>query len=63
VSKILCDVTEEDIPDELVERLNTEKQLEIVRQKEKVEDHLYMNIRLIFEDSFVGHQVLVENVY
>jgi hypothetical protein len=54
----LCDVTEKDIPDELVERLNAEKQLEIVKRKEKTEAHLYMNVRLLFEDMFFGHQVL-----
>jgi ubiquitin carboxyl-terminal hydrolase 7 len=51
-------VTEKDIPDELVERLNAEKQLEIVKRKEKTEAHLYMNVRLLFEDMFFGHQVL-----
>ena len=58
LNKILCDVTEKDIPDELVERLHAEKQLEIVKRKEKTEAHLYMNVRLLVEDMFFGHQVI-----
>jgi len=57
MSKVLCDVTDVDIPGELVERLNAEKQLEIVKRKEKAEAHLYMTVRLLFEDMFYGHQV------
>ena len=57
LNKILCDVRDMDIPDELVERLNAEKQLEIVKRKEKTEAHLYMTVRLLFEDMFYGHQV------
>lgn len=53
---IVCPVTEDDIPLELSERLNAEKQLEIVKRKEKTESHLYMTIRILFEDSFYGHQ-------
>lgn len=56
LNKILCEVTEEDIPGELVERLNTEKQLEIVKRKEKTEAHLYMTVRILLEDMFYGHQ-------
>ena len=41
---------------ELSERLNAEKQLEIVKRKEKTESHLYMTLRILFEDSFYGHQ-------
>jgi hypothetical protein len=31
----------------------------VARQREKIEDHLFMNVRILFEDSFFGHQVLV----
>ena len=57
MNKVLCEVTDVDIPGELVERLNAEKQLEIVKRKEKAEAHLYMTVRLLFEDMFYGHQV------
>ena len=40
----------------LIYRLNAEKQLEIVKRKEKTESHLYMTVRILFEDSFYGHQ-------
>lgn len=57
LNKILCEVTDKDIPEELVQRLNAEKNLEIVKRKEKTEAHLYMTVRLLFEDLFYGHQV------
>jgi ubiquitin carboxyl-terminal hydrolase 7 len=50
-------VTDRDIPEELVQRLNAEKSLEIVKRREKTEAHLYMTVRLLFEDMFFGHQV------
>ena len=40
----------------LIYRLNAEKQLEIVKRKEKTESHLYMVVRILYEDSFYGHQ-------
>jgi chromosome segregation ATPase len=36
------------------------KQMEVARPKLKVEDHLLMNVRILLEDSFFGHQVLVK---
>ena len=45
---------------ELSKHLNTVKQMEVARQREKIEDHLFMNVRILFEDSFIGHQVLVK---
>ncbi len=56
LSNVLCPVTEADIPSELSERLNAEKQMEIAKRKEKTEAHLYMTVRILFEDSFYGHQ-------
>lgn len=56
LKETLCPVTEIDIPQELSERLNAEKQLEIVKRKEKTESHLYMVVRILYEDSFYGHQ-------
>jgi ubiquitin carboxyl-terminal hydrolase 7 len=57
LQNILCEVTDRDIPEELVQRLNAEKSLEIVKRREKTEAHLYMTVRLLFEDMFFGHQV------
>lgn len=56
LKEVLCPVTEVDIPAELSDRLNAEKQMEIVKRKEKTESHLYMVTRILFEDSFYGHQ-------
>ena len=56
MKEIICDVAEDDIPSELVERLQEEKKVEIVKRKEKSESHLYMTIRILFEDCFHGHQ-------
>ena len=53
---VLCSVTDEHIPQELSDRLNAEKQMEIVKRKEKTESHLYMTVRILYEDHFYGHQ-------
>merc|ERR1712012_1442927 len=53
---IVCPVTEDDIPLELSDRLNAEKQMEIVKRKEKTESHLYMIVRILYEDNFYGRQ-------
>ena len=48
----------------LIYRLNAEKQLEIVKRKEKTESHLYMVVRILYEDSFYGHQgIFFVNVF
>ncbi len=52
----LTQVTEADIPSALVERLAEEKHLEAARRREKQEAHLYMTLRILTEDAFVGHQ-------
>ena len=56
LKEVLCEVRETDIPEAMADRLNEEKKLEIARRKEKSEAHLYMNIRILVEDDFVGHQ-------
>lgn len=53
---VLDTVTEEDIPDQLIERLQEEKRQEALRRKERNEAHLYMNIQVYTEDSFMGHK-------
>jgi hypothetical protein len=58
LNSILCDVTEQDIPIELAERLQKEGELENARQEEEAEKRrLYIDVRLIFESDFKGHQV------
>ena len=53
--QVLTPVGECDIPTELVDRLQEEKKIEVVRRKEKSEAHLYMNLKVMFEDCFHGH--------
>ena len=60
IREVLCPVTEEDIPNELTERLQEEKKIEMVKRREKNEAHLYMTLRILLEDSFCGHQVCVK---
>lgn len=53
---VLQEVTEDDIPRELLERLKEEKNIEILKRKERSEAHLYMQVTVMLEDAFVGHQ-------
>jgi len=52
---ILQDITEEDIPSELNEKLNEEKRLELAKRKERNEASNYVNVNVILEDYFDGH--------
>ena len=36
IKEVLCPVTEEDIPNELTERLQEEKKIELVKRREKM---------------------------
>uniref|UniRef100_H2YBF2 Ubiquitin carboxyl-terminal hydrolase 7 n=1 Tax=Ciona savignyi TaxID=51511 RepID=H2YBF2_CIOSA len=54
--EILCPVTDADIPEQLMDRLNEERILEAYRRKERQEAHLYLSVNLITEDMFCGHQ-------
>lgn len=56
LTEILSSVGEEDIPEALSNRLQEEKKLEGIKRKEKAEAYLYMNVKIILEDSFYGHQ-------
>ncbi|XP_011304851.1 ubiquitin carboxyl-terminal hydrolase 7 isoform X2 [Fopius arisanus] len=56
LQNVLQEVKEEDIPQELVERLQEEKRLEQIRRKERNEAYLYMTVNVLLEDSFDGHQ-------
>ncbi|XP_044734467.1 ubiquitin carboxyl-terminal hydrolase 7-like [Chrysoperla carnea] len=56
LSTVLQEVTEADIPSELIERLAEEKRLEQIRRKERNEAYLYMTVNVLLEDAFDGHQ-------
>ncbi|XP_074095534.1 ubiquitin carboxyl-terminal hydrolase 7-like isoform X1 [Cotesia typhae] len=56
LENVLQEVKEEDIPQELVDRLQEEKRLEYIRRKERNDAHLYMTVNVLLEDSFDGHQ-------
>ncbi|KAK6643307.1 Ubiquitin carboxyl-terminal hydrolase 7 [Polyplax serrata] len=56
LKNVLQQVTEEDIPQELTDRLQEEKRLEQFRRKERNEAHLYMQVNVILEEEFQGHQ-------
>ncbi|CAG2239267.1 UBP15 [Mytilus edulis] len=53
---LLVSVSEKDIPDCLIERLAEERRLEAQKRKERTEAHLYMNIQVVTDDNFNGHQ-------
>nr|CAB3267570.1 ubiquitin carboxyl-terminal hydrolase 7-like [Phallusia mammillata] len=53
---VLCSVNDEDIPEQLMQRLSDERALENYRRKERQEAHLFMAVNLITEDMFCGHQ-------
>jgi ubiquitin carboxyl-terminal hydrolase 7 len=54
LKSVLQDVTERDIPRELVARLSEERRLEALKRKERNEAHLYMTVQLVTEDNFQG---------
>ncbi|KAH3867833.1 hypothetical protein DPMN_030970 [Dreissena polymorpha] len=54
--EILCSVTEDDIPMSLKDRLAEERRLEAQKRQERKEAHLYMNVQVVTEDYFGGHQ-------
>ncbi|XP_023245457.1 ubiquitin carboxyl-terminal hydrolase 7 [Copidosoma floridanum] len=56
LENVLQDVREEDIPQELVDRLQEEKRLEQIKRKERNEAYLFMTVNVLLENSFDGHQ-------
>lgn len=46
IKTVLQEVTEEDIPQELIDRLSEEKRIDMLRRKERSEAHLYMNVNV-----------------
>jgi len=56
IKDVLCPVTDNDIPEQLMLRLTEERKLEAYRRKERSEAHYYMSVNIITEDIFCGHQ-------
>lgn len=56
LSEVLCPISDNDVPESLVQRLNEERRVEAYRRKERAEAHLYMTVNIITEDKFWGHQ-------
>ncbi|XP_025409585.1 ubiquitin carboxyl-terminal hydrolase 7 isoform X2 [Sipha flava] len=52
LKNVLQEVTINDIPKELVERLQDEKRIETIRRKERNDLHIYTNVQVVLEDCF-----------
>ncbi|KAL2062656.1 hypothetical protein VTL71DRAFT_5728 [Oculimacula yallundae] len=55
VDDVLLPVTEEDIPSHLQKKLDEEAALREARKKEREEQHLYINIKVITDETFRQH--------
>lgn len=56
IDRILGDIPEQDIPSELVDRLEYEKRIELARRKERNEANQYVSIHVILEEYFEAQQ-------
>uniref|UniRef100_A0A1B0FQ62 Ubiquitin carboxyl-terminal hydrolase 7 n=1 Tax=Glossina morsitans morsitans TaxID=37546 RepID=A0A1B0FQ62_GLOMM len=56
INRILSDIPENEIPSELVERLDLEKRIEMARRKERSEVNLYVSVHIILEEYFEAQQ-------
>ncbi|XP_050329287.1 ubiquitin carboxyl-terminal hydrolase 7 [Bactrocera neohumeralis] len=56
LERVLSDIPENEIPSELVERLELEKRIEMARRKERSEANLYVSIHVILEEYFEAQQ-------
>ena len=56
VDTVLKPFTQEDTPPHLAKRIEEEKQLVEARKREREEQHLYLTVKLITEDTFKSHQ-------
>lgn len=54
VGEVLQPVTDHDIPQQLVERLQEEKRIEAQKRKERQEAHLYMQVQVSFQNDQVA---------
>ncbi|KAL7275777.1 ubiquitin-specific protease ubp15 [Rhizina undulata] len=56
IDEILVPVDKEDTPPHLEQKINEEKLLKEQKKREKDEQHLYLNVRVIGEKQFKAHQ-------
>ncbi|XP_021358377.1 ubiquitin carboxyl-terminal hydrolase 7-like isoform X1 [Mizuhopecten yessoensis] len=56
INESLHVMSESDIPQCLIDRLAEERRMEVQKRKERTEAHLYMNVQVVTEDHFYGHQ-------
>ncbi|KAK4159020.1 ubiquitin carboxyl-terminal hydrolase [Cladorrhinum sp. PSN259] len=55
LDKILCPVTENDAPEHLQRRFEEELAAREARRREREEQHLYLNVKVITEQTFQAH--------
>lgn len=55
IPKVLETIIETDIPSELIERLDEERRIEMIRKAERTDQTMYFTIQIVLEDSFEGH--------
>lgn len=55
LDKILCPVTKDDIPTHLKSKIEEETALREARRKEREEQHLYIGVKVITEETFQQH--------
>lgn len=57
LGEVLQPMTDVDIPQQLVERLQEEKRVEAQKRKERQEAHLYMQVQVRNQNSWLSAQV------
>lgn len=55
LDRVLCPVGQEDTPDHLQRRLEEEAAIKEARRREREEQHLYLGVRVITEQTFQAH--------
>lgn len=59
--EVLLAVTDHNIPQQLVERLQEEKRVEAQKRKERQEAHLYMQVQVLLQSS-IHSQILTNTI-
>lgn len=55
---ILQKINEQDIPTELIDRLQEERRMEHIRRRERTESNTYMTVNVVLEEYFESHQTV-----